>query len=36
MLVSGGVRGPAEAWPGLRLVSGSVASPAVSGIVGGK
>src|SRR6266536_2054878 len=35
MLFSGGGSGPAEAWPGLRLVSGSVTPRAVSGIVGG-
>jgi hypothetical protein len=35
MLVSGGVNGPPDEWPGLCLVSGSVALPAVSGMVGG-
>jgi hypothetical protein len=35
MLVRGGERRPPEAWLGLRPVRGSVASPAVSGIMGG-
>jgi hypothetical protein len=35
MLVSGGGNGLPETWPWLRLVSGSAASPAVSGMMGG-